>query len=182
MKNSGLNIIVSVEHDEQISETYKYNNPDTFLIVDDIRNIKAAPEDNLISERVNNTYNIKDIFDERGIQCDIIFGGPPCQGFSMAGNRIRNGFSFFEDERNLLFKEFIRMVKFLNPQIFIIENVPGIHRAYTPHVFNGHVPMNRKALNVICTFDALKSPKSLVLLNSVGFLTSQLPQRALRVQ
>ena len=126
MKNSGLNIIVSVEHDEQISETYKYNNPSTFLIVDDIRNIKAAPEDNLISERVNNTYNIKDIFDERGIQCDIIFGGPPCQGFSMAGNRIRNGFSFFEDERNLLFKEFIRMVKFLNPQIFIIENVPGI--------------------------------------------------------
>lgn len=44
----------------------------------------------------------------------------------MAGKRIRSSFSFLEDERNYLFKEYIRMVEFLQPKVFVIENVPGI--------------------------------------------------------
>ena len=41
-------------------------------------------------------------------EVDVVIGGPPCQGFSLAG---RIGRSFVEDKRNYLFKEFVRVVK-----------------------------------------------------------------------
>ena len=112
VENAGANVIAAVEFNSQIAETYKYNHPKTHLIVDDIKNISAD--------------YIKNIFDKNNLSCDLIFGGPPCQGFSMAGNRIRNKISFLEDSRNYLFKEYIRMVEKLKPLVFVIENVPGI--------------------------------------------------------
>lgn len=51
---------------------------------------------------------------------DIIIGGPPCQGFSIAGKRI------IEDERNSLYKGFVRMVRSFKPKAFVLENVPNI--------------------------------------------------------
>ena len=57
-------------------------------------------------------------------QADVIIGGPPCQGFSMAGARIRNG--FIDDPRNYLFKHYFNIVKIINPKIFVIENVKGL--------------------------------------------------------
>lgn len=123
MKNAGFNIIAAVEFNPKIAETYKYNHKNTILIVDDIINVSASKEDPINDISLN---NIQDIFCKKNISCDIIFGGPPCQGFSMSGYRIRNNIPFLEDKRNFLFKEFIRMVKFLNPKVFVIENVPGI--------------------------------------------------------
>ena len=123
MEDAGMNVVAAVEFNKKIAETYKYNHDNTHLIVDDIRNVSASNDDPICNDT---EINIADIFKNRNLTCDIIFGGPPCQGFSMAGNRIRSSFSFLEDERNYLFKEFIRMVKYLNPIVFIIENVPGI--------------------------------------------------------
>jgi len=51
---------------------------------------------------------------------DVIIGGPPCQGFSMAGKRN------VRDVRNKLFLEFVRFVKIIKPKYFVMENVPGI--------------------------------------------------------
>jgi DNA (cytosine-5)-methyltransferase 1 len=51
---------------------------------------------------------------------DVIIGGPPCQGFSIAGKRILN------DERNKLYKSFVSFVKFYKPKAFLMENVPNI--------------------------------------------------------
>ena len=51
---------------------------------------------------------------------DLICGGPPCQGFSMAGKRDPG------DKRNRLFEEFIRFVRIIKPKFFIMENVAGI--------------------------------------------------------
>ncbi|MCT7464885.1 DNA cytosine methyltransferase [Aliarcobacter cryaerophilus] len=123
MENAGFNVIAAVEFNPKIAETYKYNHKNTTLIIDDITNVSASKEDPI--NKVS-SINIQDIFKNKNINCDIIFGGPPCQGFSMSGYRIRNNIPFLEDKRNLLFKEFIRMVKFLNPKVFVIENVPGI--------------------------------------------------------
>lgn len=50
----------------------------------------------------------------------LIIGGPPCQGFSVAGRRNP------EDERNTLFREFVRVVGELQPWYVVMENVPGI--------------------------------------------------------
>jgi DNA (cytosine-5)-methyltransferase 1 len=52
---------------------------------------------------------------------DVIIGGPPCQGFSLA-----RGFRFLNDPRNHLYKEFVRLVSRMNPRWVVMENVPGI--------------------------------------------------------
>ncbi|WP_278785797.1 DNA cytosine methyltransferase [Prevotella histicola] len=52
----------------------------------------------------------------------VIMGGPPCQGFSLSNTRTRN----MENKKNFLFLEFVRFVKELRPQWFVLENVGGI--------------------------------------------------------
>lgn len=51
---------------------------------------------------------------------DLVAGGPPCQGFSLAGRRRH------DDPRNRLFREYIRAVSVLRPRLLLIENVPGV--------------------------------------------------------
>ncbi|MBB5760019.1 DNA (cytosine-5)-methyltransferase 1 [Methylorubrum rhodinum] len=55
---------------------------------------------------------------------DIIAGGPPCQGFSLAGQRIEN------DPRNLLVEKYVEAVKLMRPAALILENVPGMQYAH----------------------------------------------------
>ena len=50
----------------------------------------------------------------------LVCGGPPCNGFSVAGYRNP------DDPRNLYFREFIRFLKIIKPDFFMMENVPGI--------------------------------------------------------
>lgn len=56
----------------------------------------------------------------KGEKIDMVIGGPPCQGFSTVGK------GEVKDDRNQLFKEFVRIVKELNPKIVIFENVTGM--------------------------------------------------------
>ena len=60
----------------------------------------------------------------RALEPDVIVGGPPCQGFSMAGRRNP------KDERNQLPWAFLRFVRELSPKAVVIENVVGINRAF----------------------------------------------------
>jgi len=102
---ANFSIVSAVEFDKDIALSYKNNHPNTLLHVKDIKEI-----DN------NLTYKKSD--------ADVIIGGPPCQGFSMAGSRIRNG--FIDDPRNYLFKHYFNIVRIVRPKIFIIENVKGL--------------------------------------------------------
>lgn len=52
---------------------------------------------------------------------DVIIGGPPCQGFSLA-----RGLRFVDDPRNHLYKDFVRAVRHYQPSWFVMENVQGI--------------------------------------------------------
>lgn len=58
----------------------------------------------------------KEMFGENKI--DLIIGGSPCQGFSIAGKQLN-----FKDPRSVLFFEFVRLIKELNPKYFLLENV-----------------------------------------------------------
>lgn len=63
---------------------------------------------------------------------DVIAGGPPCQGFSTARQRDganQGGERFIEDSRRLLYREFLRYVRFFQPRVFVMENVLGIRSA-----------------------------------------------------
>ncbi|WP_201575036.1 DNA cytosine methyltransferase [Psychrobacter sp. H8-1] len=102
---NGFKIVKAVEFDSSIANTYKKNHPEIEILVDDIRNIDNC-----------NNFNKGD--------ADIVIGGPPCQGFSMAGARIRDG--FIDDDRNYLFKHFFNIVRTVKPKIFIMENVKGL--------------------------------------------------------
>lgn len=104
---AGFQNIFAVEFNPQFAKTYKRNFPNHNLIIDDIRNITE--------EKINELVNGKEV--------DVIIGGPPCQGFSIAGNIGR---TFIDDERNRLFKEFVRFVSFVNPRMFVMENVANM--------------------------------------------------------
>lgn len=102
---AGYDVKQALEFDSVIANTYQLNHPEVEMIVEDIKNI-----------------NVSETFG--GTNADIIIGGPPCQGFSMAGARIRHG--FIDDPRNYLFKHYFNVVKEVKPRVFIMENVKGI--------------------------------------------------------
>lgn len=105
-EDAGFSITKAVEFDKQIASTYAANHGNTTLIVDDIGKVD------------NEKYFSKG-------EAPVIVGGPPCQGFSMAGARIRaNG--FIDDPRNYLFKHYVNVVKIVRPKVFVLENVKGI--------------------------------------------------------
>jgi DNA (cytosine-5)-methyltransferase 1 len=83
-------------------ETFKENFKNTAFIGGDITKIK---EKNL--EQYKN-------------KIDVIMGGPPCQGFSIAGKRD------IKDPRNSLFMDFVRVVSIVKPKMFLLENVRGM--------------------------------------------------------
>lgn len=111
----GYTIEKAVEFDKSIANTYKLNHSKVEMIVDDIKNIDQS-----------GVFNPGD--------AEIIIGGPPCQGFSMAGARIRNG--FMDDPRNYLFKHYFNIVKKVKPSVFIMENVKGIQTMQKGEIFN----------------------------------------------
>lgn len=111
---AGYVVNKAVEFDPAIAQTYSVNHPEVNVIVDDIANVDTTG-----------------VF-SRG-DADVIIGGPPCQGFSMAGARIRHG--FIDDPRNYLFKHYFNVVKAVRPKAFIMENVKGMKNMQGGQIF-----------------------------------------------
>ncbi len=65
--------------------------------------------------------DIRNIPSDEIPNCDIVIGGFPCQGFSVANTK-----RYETDERNVLYKEMLRVIKDKNPKFFLAENVKGI--------------------------------------------------------
>ena len=83
-------------------------------------NHPEVPEKHLIAGDINDVLErIKDL--SRYERVDVVIGGPPCQGFSMA-NRQR----IIDDPRNHLYKSFVKAIKILSPYFFVMENVRGM--------------------------------------------------------
>lgn len=127
-QQANYEITKAVECDEMVATTYMNNHKDVPVIVDDIKNI-----------------DIDSVFQKD--ETDVIIGGPPCQGFSMAGERIRQG--FVDDPRNYLFKHYFDIVKKVKPKVFMIENVKGMLTMNNGEIFNEIVNIfqNRGQLN-----------------------------------
>jgi DNA (cytosine-5)-methyltransferase 1 len=95
---NGLESKWAIEWEEIAAMTYKLNFPDTKVLNTNIKTVNLELLDNV----------------------DIILGGPPCQGFSIAGKRA------IDDPRNELYKEFVRVINYMKPNEFIMENVKEI--------------------------------------------------------
>jgi len=98
---AGIETKAAVEINGYAATTFATNIKTTTLVVDDIRNIKS--------------------FNVGKKEPKILFGGPPCQGFSSSNQKTRS----IENPQNWLFKEFVRCAKLLMPDWIVIENVKG---------------------------------------------------------
>jgi len=101
-KQEGFRSVLANDVEKHYIATFKHNFQDTKTIVGDIR------ESN-IQESILDLDKV-----------DILIGGPPCQGFSLAGKQNK------DDVRNFLFRDYFSIIEGLKPKIFIMENVPGI--------------------------------------------------------
>lgn len=100
---AGITMRFAIEVNESAAKTYKRNHKHTEVLCQNIKEVD-----------LRNHFSNEPPF--------IIMGGPPCQGFSLSNTRNRN----MENEKNFLFREFVRMVKELHPKWFLFENVSGI--------------------------------------------------------
>ncbi len=146
-KKAGYNVLVANDNSKHAGSTYKYNNPEVAFIEGDITK-------NEIKEKIINSINNKKV--------DIICGGPPCQGFSLAGKRLS------DDPRNFLFKEFVSMVEEIKPTFFVMENVQGIMSSNKGETYR----------SIINEFSALGYKVSSQIFNSANF---GVPQKRKRV-
>ena len=105
-KMANYSIIGWIDIDQEALDTHKLNFHDKFEYCGDVTTL----DDEFIIK------NFKD-------KVDVIIGGPPCQGFSVANMQQKD---LESDERNKLFYQFIRFVKLSKPKAFVMENVPRI--------------------------------------------------------
>lgn len=148
--NQDFKNIFSVEIMDEYASTYKHNFPSHNLIKKDITLLTNEE----IQVLVGNT------------EVDVIIGGPPCQGFSMAGNIGRK---FVDDPRNSLFKEFARVVKVVQPKMFVMENVA---RLYTHNE-------NKTREEIIKVFEDMGYFVQCKILNSADFGVPQVRKRVI---
>ena len=113
-EQAGFDIVAAAEIDPIHCAAHKFNFPETAILPRSVSGMKAD-----------------DIRAAAGIghkPVDCVFGGPPCQGFSMIGHRV------LDDPRNSLVLEFVRIVSELGARTFVFENVKGLtvgaHRAF----------------------------------------------------
>jgi DNA (cytosine-5)-methyltransferase 1 len=104
---AGFDIRVAVEWDRYACETYRANFPGTPLFEGDIHEFLAGGLERQHREQC-------------GTEVDLVFGGPPCQGFSQIGPRD------LLDDRNALYQQYARVVATLRPKMFLMENVPNL--------------------------------------------------------
>ena len=104
---AGIRSIFASDIDENCEKTFSRNFPDVPFLREDITKITKEDVDAMIG----------------GIVPDIIIGGPPCQGFSLA-NKRRNKVA--DDPRNRLFYGFVKFINWYSPRLFVMENVKGL--------------------------------------------------------
>lgn len=103
-EQEGFKVVLANEFDASIADAYVRNRPDANMVVADIRDLSI--------ERTFRQYR-------ENVQ--VVIGGPPCQGYSQKGQRRT-----INDDRNFLFKNYVKVVAEVQPTYFVMENVPNL--------------------------------------------------------
>ncbi len=112
---AGFRELLAVEWDNNAVETFRLNFPDVPVYHGDIGKLST-----------------EQCLEMTGLQpgeLDVFDGSPPCQGFSTAGKRR------FDDDRNQLFREYVRLLRGLQPKVFVMENVSGMVKGKMKLIF-----------------------------------------------
>ena len=153
MVMAGFNPVASVEIMPEAVETYKYNfiEKKKFKETVETRDIRSKEVKEKLYEAVQN------------IKVDVIVGGFPCQGFSMAGYRV------VDDPRNSLYKEMKEIVEHLKPDYVVMENVEGLRS-----MLNGKVEEK-----IIEDYREIGYEINLTVLNSADYGVPQFRKRVI---
>ena len=120
-EQAGFDIAAAVEIDPVHCAVHKFNFPLTAIVPRAVESLSGA--------------EIAEAAGIGGREVDCVFGGAPCQGFSLMGRRI------LDDPRNRLIREFVRLVAELDARTFVFENVKGLtvgrHRAMLDELVDG---------------------------------------------
>ena len=114
-KLAGFRELLAVEWDNNAVETFRLNFPEVPVYHGDIAKLTGAECMRLAGVGVG--------------ELDVFDGSPPCQGFSTAGKRK------FDDPRNSLFREYARLLKELQPRVFVMENVTGMIKGHMKQAY-----------------------------------------------
>ena len=112
---AGFRELLAIEWDKNAVETFRLNFPNVPVYYGDIARL-----------------SIEECLQQTGLQpgqLDVLDGSPPCQGFSTAGKRVLN------DNRNQLFREYVRLLRGLQPRVLVMENVSGLVKGKMKLVF-----------------------------------------------
>jgi DNA (cytosine-5)-methyltransferase 1 len=163
-EQAGFDVVAAIEYDPIHAAAHAFNFPHTEVVCADASSLES--EDLAAAVRAGASAHGHDRAD-----VDVVFGGPPCQGFSAGGKRLPS------DERNLLLFDFFRLAVSLGPRYVVLENVPPLknfpdfdhpgqklldrlmtafsaenYHALTPRIVNASrfgVPQDRRRLIVI---------------------------------
>lgn len=118
LEQAGFNVAVAVELEEIAGRYAQYNFPSAHVLYGgEMGDVRRFGRDRLLS-----------VAPEIGQEIALVAGGPPCQGFSLAGKKDS------EDPLNDLVLEFARIVGEVRPMAFLMENVPGITFGTSGHL------------------------------------------------
>lgn len=105
--DAGFKVSLGVDFDDAALKTFSHNHESATALKLDLFDL-------------NNVNVIEKFFLDRHQKVDVLIGGPPCQGFSLAGPRQ------IDDSRNKLYRAMVKTAEILRPRIVVLENVPGI--------------------------------------------------------
>tara|TARA_X000000368_G_scaffold188758_1_gene148860 strand:+ start:1911 stop:3089 length:1179 start_codon:yes stop_codon:yes gene_type:complete len=106
LKWAGIDTVLANDIDFNCQKTYELNFPESQFLLGDLSEFQKKDFDKHITSRP-----------------DLVVGGPPCQGFSLA-NKNRNKIK--DDPRNKLFYQFLKVINWYSPKVFLMENVKGL--------------------------------------------------------
>ncbi len=113
-EQAGFDVVCAVDFDPLLAAIHKFNHPNTRTVCEDVASLKG---------RAREALSLGEI------ELDVVFGGPPCQGFSSIGKRQ------VDDARNDLVASFITVATELAPKYIVMENVEGfLQTAMKPHL------------------------------------------------
>ncbi len=107
-ERAGVQIVQAVDVDARATATYSRNHPKVDLITADIKALDPAECLRRVALRAG--------------ELRVLIGGPPCQGFSESNRRTRG----LDNPKNMLYSEFFRFLRVMQPEWFVLENVAGL--------------------------------------------------------
>ena len=137
-EQAGFDVVAAVDFDPTHTKTHDRNFPHCKSLTADIAKLTGC--------------ELRAFTGIQNKQIDVVFGGPPCQGFSLIGKRQLN------DPRNLLLFDFARLVKELQPSYFVCENVAGLSQGKAKKLLDSFVRrVERAGYNVVKPIQTLNA-------------------------